>query len=84
MAAVACHKAASSPSFRVRVRWLGFATPWRLFRCRIDGYRELDDALGLTTMAGEMLADWIGGNVRHAVVGLFLQSVFGISRDKRR
>ena len=41
-------------------------------------YRELDDALGLTTVAGEMLADArTGRNGRHALVGLFRQSVFG-------
>ena len=41
-------------------------------------YRELDDALGLTTMAGEMLAEArTGRNGRHALVGLFRQSVFG-------
>src|SRR5262249_60339256 len=41
-------------------------------------YRELDDALGLTTMAGERLADArTGRNGRHALVGLLLQSVFG-------
>ena len=34
-------------------------------------YRELDDALGLTTMAGERLADArTGRNGRHALVGL--------------
>ena len=41
-------------------------------------YRELDDALGLTAMAGEMLADArTGKNGRHALVGLLRQSVFG-------
>jgi hypothetical protein len=41
-------------------------------------HRELDDALGLTTVAGEMLADArMGRNGRHALVGLFRQSVFG-------
>ena len=41
-------------------------------------YRELDDALGLTTMAGEMLADArTGKNGRHALVGMLRQSVFG-------
>src|SRR6201987_270990 len=41
-------------------------------------YRELADALGLTTVAGEMLADArTGTNGRHALVGLFRQSVFG-------
>ena len=41
-------------------------------------YRELDDALGLTTTAGEMLADArTGKNGRHALAGLLRQSVFG-------
>src|ERR1700757_1848909 len=41
-------------------------------------YRELDDALGLSVMAGEMLADArTGRNGRHALVGLLPQSVFG-------
>jgi len=41
-------------------------------------YRELDDALGLTTTAGEMLADArTGKNGRHALVGLLRQAVFG-------
>ena len=41
-------------------------------------YRELDDALGLSTMAGESLADArTGKNGRHALVGLLRQSVFG-------
>jgi len=41
-------------------------------------YRELDDALGLSTMAGEMLADSrTGKNGRHALVGMLRQSVFG-------
>src|SRR6266705_647431 len=41
-------------------------------------YRELDDALGLTAMAGATLADArIGKNGRHALVGLLRQSVFG-------
>lgn len=41
-------------------------------------YRELDDALGLSTMTGEMLADArTGKNGRHALVGLMRQSVFG-------
>ena len=41
-------------------------------------YRELDDALGLTAMVGEMLADArTGKNGRHALVGLLRQSVFG-------
>lgn len=41
-------------------------------------YRELDDALGLSATAGEMLADArTGKNGRHALVGLLRQSVFG-------
>jgi hypothetical protein len=41
-------------------------------------YREPDDALGLTEMAGETLADArTGRNGRHALVGLLRQSVFG-------
>jgi Transposase DDE domain group 1 len=41
-------------------------------------YRELDDALRLTALAGEMLADArTGKNGRHAFSGLFRQSVFG-------
>ena len=41
-------------------------------------YRELDDALGLSVMAGGVLADArTGKNGRHALVGLLRQSVFG-------
>jgi len=41
-------------------------------------YRELDDVLGLTEMADDVLADARSGkNGRHAVAGLFRQSVFG-------
>jgi hypothetical protein len=41
-------------------------------------YRELDDALGLTALAGEMVADArTGKNGRHVLVGLLRQSVFG-------
>src|SRR4030088_1153647 len=41
-------------------------------------YRELDDALGLTAMVSEKLADArTGKNGRHALAGLFRQSVFG-------
>src|SRR5829696_4154674 len=41
-------------------------------------FRELDDALGLTELAGEALADTrTGQNSRHTLVGQFRQSVFG-------
>ena len=41
-------------------------------------YRELDDALGLSAMAGDVLADArTGKNGRHALVGMLRQSVFG-------
>jgi len=41
-------------------------------------YRELDDALGLSELAGETLADArTGKNGWHALVGLLRQSVFG-------
>ena len=41
-------------------------------------YRELDDAVGLTALAGDKLADArTGKNGRHALVGLLRQSVFG-------
>jgi hypothetical protein len=43
-------------------------------------YRELDDAIGLSAMASETLADARNGkNGRHALAGLFRQSVFGRS-----
>jgi hypothetical protein len=41
-------------------------------------YRELDDALGLSVMAGGALADArTGNNGGHALVGLLRQSAFG-------
>jgi hypothetical protein len=41
-------------------------------------YRELDDALGLTDLAGGILSDGRRGrNTRHLLTGLFRQSVFG-------
>jgi len=41
-------------------------------------YRELDNALGLSAMAGDALADArTGRNGRHALVGMLRQAVFG-------
>jgi Transposase DDE domain group 1 len=41
-------------------------------------YRELDDALGLTAMAGDTLSDARNGkNGRYALIGMLRQSVFG-------
>ena len=41
-------------------------------------YRELDNTLGLTGMAGDVLADVrTGKNGRHRLTGLLRQSVFG-------
>ena len=41
-------------------------------------FRELDDALGLTEMAGQVLADSrTGKNNRHTLIAQFRQSVFG-------
>ena len=41
-------------------------------------YRELDDALGLTTMAASALAEGRRGrNIRHRLLGLLRQAVYG-------
>jgi len=41
-------------------------------------YRELDDALGLTDIAGAALSECRRGkNAQHMLIGLFRQSVFG-------
>jgi hypothetical protein len=41
-------------------------------------YRELDDDLGLSTMAGDVLVDArTDRNGHHALVGMLRQSVFG-------
>ena len=51
---------------------------FRGFLVTSDADRELDDVLGLTEMAGDVLAAArTGKNGRHALAGLFRQSVFG-------
>src|SRR3954465_15963338 len=41
-------------------------------------YRDLDDALGLTDLAGDVLSECRRGtNTRHLLTGLLRQSVFG-------
>ena len=41
-------------------------------------FRELDDALGLTDLAGEVLADTrTGQNSRHTLIAQLRQSIFG-------
>ncbi len=40
-------------------------------------YREMDDAIGLTSMAGTLLQDWrTGKNSQHTMVGLLRQSIY--------
>src|SRR5450432_478530 len=40
-------------------------------------YRELDEVLGLTSMAGTLLQDWrTGKNTQHTMVGLLRQAIY--------
>jgi hypothetical protein len=48
-------------------------------------YRELDDALGLTAMVGEIVADArTGMNARHALVGTPRRARWAVSRIQSR
>lgn len=48
-------------------------------------FRELDDVLGLTDLAGECLVDPRSGkNGQHGMTGLFRQSTFGRLRRRER
>jgi len=41
-------------------------------------YREMDDAMGLTEMSVEELADYrTGKNTQHTLLGMFRQAVYG-------
>jgi len=42
----------------------------------LTAVRELDEALGLTVMAGEMMRDARTGNIRHEMTGLMRRSVY--------
>ncbi len=60
---------------RVKLEFHGFRIP---SDAGLLAYRELDDALGLSAMTGDVLADLrTRRNGRHALVGLLRQSVFG-------
>jgi hypothetical protein len=65
-------------SISTAVSWCSFAESVVTSDAGLLAYRELDDALRLTPAAGDLLADArTGKNGRHALVGMFRQSVFG-------
>jgi hypothetical protein len=73
------HPAGESQSFAVRLhsdRRLMLRGSVVTSDAGLLAYRELDDAIGLTVMATNVLADArTGKNGRHSLAGLFRQSV---------
>lgn len=57
---------------------LGFHGSKVISDAGLPPFRELDDALGLSEVAGESLVDPLTGkNGQHGMMGLFRQSTFG-------
>ncbi len=76
-----CHPAGDSRKLHLRVDFdrrlkLEFHGSKVTSDAGLLAYRELDDAVGLTEIAGDLLTDTRRGkNGRHGLVGLFRQSV---------
>ena len=71
-------KSAGGVALRVRTQALQFRSSVLTSDAGLLAYRELDDAFGLSDLAGENLADArTGKNGRHALVGMLRQAVFG-------
>ena len=78
-----CHPAGDSRNLQLRVNFdrrlkLEFHGSKVTSDAGFLAYRELDDALGLTEIAGGLFQDSrTGKNGRHGMVGQFRQSLFG-------